>query len=398
MDVTEAQEIYLDNNATTQALPEVQEAMLEVLGAHFGNPSSAHSSGDRARAYLTESREAVASLIGAETSQIVFTGSGTEANNMVLASAMREDTKKARIITTSVEHSSIAVMVDDLGRSNIEFIQLQVDRGGMVSVSDLAASISPETALVSIQWVNNETGVIQLIEEIGMMCRDQGVPFHTDAAQAVGKLPVDVTHLPVDYLSLTAHKFHGPQGIGALYVRDPTRIAPMFYGGAQENSLRPGTENMSGIAGLGKAAALRQGRFDQVQMQLTTLRNYIERCILDLVPDVDINGDRNRRVCNTTNLLFRDVDGQALVAQLDQAGIRSSQSSACTNQRPEPSYVLQAMGLSEQEAYASVRFSVSELNTMEEMEEAAGKIADICERLRMFNTRRNRMAQLAEVH
>ena len=390
MDSVIPQEIYLDNNATTEPLPEVREAMLEVLGAGFGNPSSTHSAGDRTRVDLLQAREVLAELIGSDSSQLFFTSSGTESNNTVFASVLRRGKNTSRLVTTHVEHSSILKMCEHLNTHGVQVVYLPVDRAGHLAIADIEAAVTRDTDLASVQWVNNETGVIQPVELIGRICHDRGVLFHTDAAQAVGKLDIDVEALPIDFLSLTAHKFHGPQGIGALYARDRQWLHPMFYGGPQEDGLRPGTENVPGIVGMGKAAALRREQFAQIQEKLGELRDRFETLVLGMMPKTEVNGDRDNRVCNTTNLLFRDVDGQALVAQLDQVGIRCSQSSACTNQRPEPSYVLQAMGLTEAEAYASVRFSVSEQNTFEEVEYAARKIAGICEKLRRFNASKRR--------
>lgn len=237
--------------------------------------------------------------------------------------------------------------------------------------------------------------MIQPIEQIGEICRARGVPFHTDAAQAVGKLPMRVADLPIDLLTLTAHKLHGPQGVGALWARNPKWLTPQFFGGPQENGLRAGTENMPGIAGFGKAAELRLQNLSAVIDKLRQLRDGFEQRVRTLVPDVYINGDHNNRICNTTNLRFSRVDGQALVARLDQEGIRCSQSSACTNQRPEPSYVLRAMGLLEEEAYSSVRFSFGMDNTEEEAEIAAQAIQDICRQLRGFSNRISNPYQVA---
>jgi cysteine desulfurase len=377
-------EIYLDNNATTQPLPQVREAMAMVLGERFGNPSSAHAAGDRAREHIRCARKAVAKLIGVDSSMVFFTSSGTEANNMVLASVLRCRRTRPRIVTTEVEHSSILTYCEYVCDLGVEVIYLPVDRTGRLSLAAVETAITPETSLVSVQWVNNETGVIQPIVQIGALCRVRGVPFHTDAAQAVGKLTIEVSTLPIDFLSLTAHKFHGPQGIGALYARHPRWLSPMLYGGSQEGGLRAGTENVPGIVGMGKAAELRLARFGTVQHHLQALRDRFENLVLDMVPGTEVNGDRIQRVCNTTNLLFRGFDGEALVAQLDHVGIRCSQSSACTNMHPEPSYVLRAMGLSEDDAYASVRFGVSEQNTLEEIEWAAQQIREICYKLRAF--------------
>ena len=354
-------EVYLDNNATTKPLPEVREAMMRVLGEDFGNPSSAHSAGDRVREAMVVARDSVAQLVGAEADQIVFMGSGTEANNTVFHSVVQRAPtgKRVRIVTTTVEHSSIIKMNDYLSARGVEVVSVPMDRCGQLVWEALNEAVTPDTDLVSVQWVNNETGAILPVERIAQLCQSRGVLFHTDAAQAVGKLPVSVIELPVDFLAFTAHKFHGPQGVGALYVRSSKELLPLLWGGPQEGGLRPGTENVPGIIGMGTAAQLRLERLENVQGLMASLRDDFEQSVIDRVPDVEINGDPDMRVCNTTNLLFRDVDGQALVARLDQEGVRCSQSSACTNQRLEPSYVLRAMGLSEAEAYSSIRFSFS---------------------------------------
>ena len=383
-------EVYLDNNATTKPLSEVREAMMRVLDEDFGNPSSAHSAGDRVREAIVTSREDVAKLVGAEADQIVFMGSGTEANNTVFNSVVQRAPtgKRVRIVTTTVEHSSIMKMCDYLNARGVEVVSVPVDRCGQLIWEALDEAVTSDTDLVSVQWVNNETGAILSAERIARLCQSRGVLFHTDAAQAVGKLPVSVTELPVDFLTFTAHKFHGPQGIGALYVRSSKGLLPLLWGGPQEGGLRPGTENVPGIIGMGTAAQLRLERLEDVQGLMASLRDHFEQSVIDRVPDVEVNGDPDMRVCNTTNLLFRDVDGQALVARLDQEGVRCSQSSACTNQRPEPSYVLRAMGLSESEAYASIRFSFSEFNTVEDVDETVAHLARLCEQLRRFSRRR----------
>jgi len=337
---------------------------------------------------VNEAREALAALIGVDSSTLVFTSGGTEANNMVLLSAAQSRTSAPRIVTTPVEHSSILKMCDHLEGSGAEVVLLPVTRLGHIDLGELRASLTANTALVSVQWVNNETGVVQPVEDIGKICRSAGVRFHTDAAQAIGKLDVSTSRLPVDFLSVTAHKFHGPCGVGAVFARSVGALRPLLYGGPQEQDRRAGTENLPGIVGMGKAARLRRERFQEIQSKLGDLRDQFETLVFDLVPGVEINGDPRHRVSNTTNLRFHDVDGQALVAQLDGRGIRCSQSSACTNQRPEPSYVLRAMGLSEEAAYSSVRFSFSVENTSDEAQIAAEAIAEICRSLRSFSARK----------
>ena len=379
-------EIYLDNNATTQPLPQVLEAILDVLGPNFGNPSSAHSSGDRARCFLAKSRERVANLIQCDFGNLIFTSSGTEANNMVLLSSVESKGDGCEIITTPVEHSSILKTCEYLEGRGVKITYLPVDSHGLISLSDLNDAISNKTALVSIQWVNNETGVIQSIRDILKICQSHGIPFHTDAAQAVGKLSLDLDKLNLDFLTLTAHKFHGPPGTGAVYAKNLNALKPLIHGGPQEFKLRPGTENLAGIVGMGKAAELRSKNLDNTVNKIQNLRDLFEEKILESIPNCSVNGNRNHRVCNTTNILFEGISGQALVARLDQEDVRCSQSSACMNMRPEPSYVLRAMGLSEEEAYSSIRFSFSEQNTVDEINEVVKILSVHCKKLQSFST------------
>lgn len=380
-------EIFLDNNATTKPLAEVRDAIASVLGEGFGNASSANASGDRARRCISQARLSLSRLIGADEANITFASSGTEANNIILFSAVSATKARSRIVTTSVEHSSVLKCVEHLAQHGVEVVILSVDSAGRIDVSRADDEITPETSLVSVQWANNETGVLQPIEELAAMCQQRAVPFHTDAAQMVGKTRIDMSELPIDLLTMTAHKIHGPQGIGATYARNTRWLSPILHGGPQENGLRPGTENLPGIAGYGIAADVRLGDMDTIAARLEHLRDQFERRVLDTIPDVMVNGDRTRRTCNTTNLRFCGVDGQALVAGLDADGIRCSQSSACTNQRPEPSYVLRAMGLSEEEAYSSVRFSFGVFNSEDEVEAVVASIDVICKRLRGFASR-----------
>ncbi|MBT3511046.1 MAG: cysteine desulfurase [Nitrospina sp.] len=376
------QEIYLDNNATTQPLLEVREEMMKVLGESFGNPSSAHGAGDRARGYLAKARDNVANLIGGDPSNLIFTGSGTEANNMVLMSFCSEAKIPSQIITTSVEHSSILKTCDHLSEKGTDVIYLEVDSSGLINLQKLENLISDKTSIVSIQWVNNETGVIQPIEKILKICRSKGIPFHTDAAQAVGKVPIDINIVDIDFLTLTGHKFHAPPGVGVVYSKPLKQLRPIIFGGGQEFKLRPGTENLPGIVGIGKAAELKKEGFSNNIKKVTALRDYFEEKIFEAIPNTKINGNLKYRSGNSTNILFHGMDGKALVARLDQLGIRCSQSSACTNMRPEPSYVLRAMGLSQREAYSSIRFSFSEVNTLEEVDLAVEAISKLCEELR----------------
>jgi cysteine desulfurase len=376
------QEIYLDNNATTRTLPKVCEAIVKVLEEDFGNPSSGHATGDRGRRHLEKARDSVANLIGADPSNLIFTGSGTEANNMVLMSLCSQAAMPLQIITTSVEHSSILKTCDHLSEKGADIVYLEVDSSGLINLKQLENTISDKTNLVSIQWVNNETGVIQPIEEILKICRSKRVPLHTDAAQAVGKISIDLNVVDIDFLTLTGHKFHAPPGVGVVYSKSLKRLKPILFGGGQESKLRPGTENLPGIVGIGKAAELKREKFSSNIKKITKLRDCFEEKIFQAIPNTKVNGGIEHRSGNSTNILFHGIDGQALVARLDQLGIRCSQSSACTNMRPEPSYVLRAMGLSEREAYSSIRFSFSELNTPEEVDIAVEAISRLCEELR----------------
>lgn len=381
-------EIYFDNNATTRPAADVRRAMFAALDEGFGNPSSDHARGQRARDALHHARTSVAALVGAESSQILFTSSATEANNLVLASAVaRAAAGRARIATSPVEHSSVLNPCEHFSRCGVEIVSLPVDANGIIDLDALDRELAARTALVSIQWANNETGVVQPISAIAGLCRRHGVPLHVDAAQAIGKLNLNPSAAGVDYISLTAHKMHGPVGAGALNARDPAALEPLLFGGPQEFGLRPGTENLPAIVGFGVAAELRRQCFATVERQLRALRDAFEERVVRLVPEVEINGGGAERLSNTTNLRFAGVDGQALVARLDQAGVRCSQSSACTSRHPEPSYVLRAMGLSTAEAWSSVRFSFGEYNSHEEVDTAAELIADICAQLRRFNVR-----------
>ncbi|HML95273.1 MAG TPA: cysteine desulfurase family protein [Thermodesulfobacteriota bacterium] len=374
-------EIYLDNNATTKPLPEVRDEVCRMLGEEFGNPSSAHGAGERARTHLAAARGRVARLIGAPPSNVTFLSSGTESNNMAFYSCTRNKGKKCRVVTTTIEHSSIRKMCSYLCINDVEIRFVKVDGKGIVDLASLEKNINDDTTLVSVQWVSNETGVIQPVEEIGEMCRRYGVPFHTDAAQAVGKIDMTVRDMPIDFLSFTGHKFHGPQGAAAIYSRDRFMLAPIFFGGFQEEGFRPGTENLPGIAGFGKAAEIRKANLERDIAYMRELRDGFEARILDFIPGTSVNGDTHSRISNTTNILFKGIDGRRLIAELDAAGLRCSQSSACTNFEVAPSHILSAMGLTEEEAYSSVRFSFSVENTLEEASKAVEIIRESCERL-----------------
>ena len=377
-------EIYLDNNATTQPLPEVVQAVTSAMIDGHGNPSSVHSAGARARRHLQQARRQVAALLRSSPEEIVFTSGATEANNLVLQNLVGGAFDGFRLVTTAVEHASILAVADHLRTRGVDVKILPVDADGLVDSQEMLRAIVPGRTLVSIQWANNETGVLQPISELACMATEAGAIFHTDAVQAVGKAPIDMSEISVDLLSLSGHKVHGPHGVGAVVGRRVKELRPQSFGGSQEGSLRPGTENVAAIAGLGVALEERHRRYGQVETHVRALRDVFESRLEDLNLVEGVNGGRVGRVPNASNVRFSNVDGEALTIRLDRLGVRCSQSSACANQRPEPSYVLRAMGLSEDQAYASVRFGFSELNTMEDVEIAVRSIATVHARIVRF--------------
>lgn len=385
--------IYLDNNATTEPLPEVREAVLASLCLGPSNPSSPHAAGEPARRLLADARESVAQLIGASSEQVLFTSSGTEANNLAMNSIASRHSQ-SHLLTTPIEHESVRRKADMLRASGVAVDELPVDSAGRVRLDAADRMITPEVGLVSVQWVNNETGTVQPVERIASLCRSRGVRFHTDAAQAVGKIPVDVASLKPDFLTFTGHKLHAPMGIGVLYFRKSDHLRPVIGGGTQELGLRPGSENLAGIAGLAVACGLRRQRLLDVVKRMTQLRDAFEAGVLGVCEGACLNTPRDvNRVCNTTNIRFPEVDGEALLAQLIMQGICCSQGSACTSQIPEPSHTLLAMGLTAREAYQSIRFSLSELNTMDDIDGAVETIAASYTRLKHALCRHENLAK-----
>lgn len=362
-------EIYLDNNASSRPLPEVIKRVAEVLEL-AGNASSPHSFGRNIRNIVEDSRSKLAAFVGAMPGEIVFTSSGTEANNMVLASAVKSGGKKARIVTTSVEHSSVKKMCSHLEINGTEIARVGVDGGGFIDMGDLEKQISTGADLVSVQWVNNETGVIQNMKRVADICRKNGTLLHTDAAQAPGKIPVDIKALGVDFATFTGHKFNALQGCGAVFAKDKLALNQLLFGGFQEGGFRPGTENIAGIAGMGGAAEARSRNLEKTAGHLTEMRNFFEDEILRTVPQTSVNGNREKRAPNTTNIMFRGKDGAKMTAVLDCLGLKCSQSSACTSLETAPSYVLTSMGLSDREANSSIRFSFGTDNSMQEARKA----------------------------
>lgn len=364
--------IYLDSNATTAILPVVQSAVIEAIELGASNPSSSHSAGTEARRILTNARSTVAELIGASPTSIFFTSGATEANNWVLNSVTKRFDKG--LVTSSIEHESIRAKAEMLRIDGIPVSEVHANPDGSICFEEVEKLLTDRPSLVSIQWVNNETGVIQPVEKIAELCRSYGVAFHTDAAQAAGKLIIDVSSIYFDYLSLSGHKFHAPMGVGVLYKRPGVSLPTLFGGGAQERGERPGTENLIGIAGIGAAALYRSSNLIETIKYLAKLRDSFEKLLRTECNELIINGEKSPRICNTSNIRFPGVDGDALVAQLDIQGIYCSKSSACTSQIPEPSHVLLAMGLTPEEANSSIRFSFSQLNDNDEVIEAVNRI------------------------
>ena len=372
------QRIYLDHNATTPLHPAVLEAMLPYFGAEFGNPSSAHHFGQRARQAIEGAREAVAALIGARSSEIVFTSGGSEADNAaifgVMGYALRSQTKSAgsppHLITTAIEHDAVLKACRALESRGGSVTYVPVGRDGIVSPDAIRSALRPETALISVMRANNEIGTLQPIAEIGRIATEAGIPFHTDAVQAAGKIPVDVNRLGVSLLSLSAHKFGGPKGAGALFVRKGVEIDPLLYGGQNERGRRAGTENVAAIVGLGKACEIVRSDLAEASAHVAELRDRLESGLLARIPGARLNGDPARRAPNTSSLLLPGVESESLIIALDLAGLACSAGAACSSGAVDPSHVLTAIGLTPAEARASLRLSLGRTNTREEIDRA----------------------------
>jgi cysteine desulfurase len=372
--------IYMDANATTPVLPEVLEAMRPYWAAEFGNASSIHQPGQRARAAVDRAREQVAKLIHCRPAEIVFTSGGTESDNMALFGVLAPGD---HLITAAIEHHAVLHAAEELAERGIEVTFLPCTREGVVEVSALEAALRSNTKLVSVMLANNETGVLQPVRELAERAHMAGALFHTDAIQAAGKMKLDVKELGCDLLSISGHKMYAPQGTGALFVRRNVKLRPMFFGGLHERGRRPGTENVAGTVGLGKAAELaREWLAGDGARELTALRERLEQGVLAAVGEAGVNGGSAERVANTSNLWFDDVEAEALVIALDLKGLAISGGSACQSGATEPSHVLRAMGLSEARARGSVRFSLSRMNTADEVDTAVAMVPDAVARLR----------------
>lgn len=374
--------IYADNNATTQVAPEVLEEMVPYFHDLYGNPSSMHSFGGQVAGELKEARERVARLIGATPDEILFTSCGTESDNTAIRAAMASHPHKKHIVTTRVEHPAVKNLCEHLGGHGYRVTFLPVDRQGRLDLEHLHKALSNDTAIVTIMWANNETGVLFPVDEIAPLVRERGIVFHTDAVQAAGKIPIDVEQIPVDMLSLSGHKLHAPKGIGALYVRKGTKFSPFLIGGHQERGRRGGTENVASIVGLGKACELALEHLEEENERVKYLRDKLENGILKRIPNAMVNGDREHRLPNTTSISFEYVEGEAILLMMNEFGICASSGSACTSGSLEPSHVLRAMGVPFTAAHGSIRFSLSIYNTEEEIDFIIEKLPSIIERLR----------------
>jgi cysteine desulfurase len=377
-----AKEVYLDNNATTRVLPEVAEAMLPFLTEHYGNPSSIHRFGSAVGERLAVAREQVAHLIGAtDPIEIIFTSCGTEGDNAAIRGMLEARPNKRHIVTTQVEHPAVLGLCQHLEKKGYRVTWLSVDENGGLDAEELRSALTDDTALVSVMWANNETGVIFPIEQIGAIVKAKGIPLHVDAVQAAGKIDLKVKDLPVDLMTISGHKFHAPKGIGALYVKRGLTFPPFMIGGHQERNRRGGTENVPGIIGMGKAAEVASSRIDSDAARIRGLRDQLESLLLRSCPGSRVNGDVQKRLPNTCNISFRYLEGESILVLLDQQGICASTGSACTAGSSEPSHVLRAMKVPPDWLQGAVRFSLGRFNTEKEIDYVNEKMPAIVQRL-----------------
>ena len=375
-------EIYFDNNATTRVLPEVAEAMVPYLSEQYGNPSSMHRFGSQVGQKIAEARAQVAGLIGAaDPVEVIFTSCGTEGDNAAIRGMLEARPEKRHIITTQVEHSAVLGLCQHLEKKGYRVTWLGVDPDGNLNLSELRAALSDDTAVVSIMWANNETGVIFPIAEIAGIVKARGIPFHVDAVQAAAKIPIDVKALDVDLLTISGHKFYAPKGVGALYVRRGISFAPFMIGGHQERNRRAGTENVASIIGMGLAAEIAVKHLREDSPRVQSLRDQLEKLLMESCPDSKVNGRGGNRLPNTLNISFRYLEGESILVLLDQQGICASTGSACTAGSSEPSHVLRAMKVPPDWLQGAVRFSLSRFSTEEEVRYVNEKVPPIVQRL-----------------
>jgi cysteine desulfurase len=377
--------VYLDNNATTQVAAEVMEVVLPYFRDLYGNPSSMHSFGGQVGRTIREAREQTAALIGALPEEIIFTSCGTESDNAAIRSALATNPDRRHIVTSRVEHPAVKSLGTDLARQGYRVTELPVDKDGLLDLDQYEKSLTPDTAIVSLMWANNETGVLFPVEKAAELAHERGILFHTDAVQAVGKIPIRMQANRIDMLSLSGHKLHAPKGIGVLYIRRGTKFSPFLIGGHQEKGRRGGTENTAGIIGLGKACALAAQHMERENTTVKQLRDKLERELLTRIPRSRVNGNVANRLPNTTNISFEFVEGEGILLLMDQHGICASSGSACTSGSLQPSHVLRAMGVPFTMAHGSIRFSLSIYNTEAEIDFVIEKLPPIIERLRSMS-------------
>lgn len=378
--------VYLDNAATTRLLPEVLEEMVPYMTELYGNPSSPHDFGQKAASGLSKARQQVANAINADPSEIIFMSGGSEADNTAIRGIAERYSKKGKhIITTAVEHHAVLHTCQLLERNGYEVTYLPVDEYGMVRVDQVREAMRPDTVLVTVMFANNEVGTIMPIAEIGALCHEKGVYFHTDAVQAVGHLPIDVKAMHIDMLSMSAHKFHGPKGVGALYVRRGIVLPPLIYGGAQERNRRAGTENVPGIVGMGKAIEMALDGLDEKAERMKALRDRLIRELPERIPEIKLNGHPTVRLPNNVNFSIKYIEGESILLMLDLNGIAASSGSACTSGSLDPSHVLLAMGLTHEIAHGSVRMTLSDETTEEDIEKVLEVLPMVAERLRKMS-------------
>ncbi len=374
--------VYFDNNATTKVADEVAEEMGPLFCELYGNPSSMHTFGGQISRRIRQAREQVAGLLGCEPSEIIFTSGGTESDNAAIKGTLAAAPNKRKIITSRVEHPAVLTVCRELENHGYMVVELPVDKQGRLDLRQLEEQLDEDTALVTIMYANNETGVTFPIDEIAELVTGRNVVFHTDAVQVIGKIPLNLSKSNIDLLSLSGHKLHAPKGVGVLYVRKGTRLSPFMLGGHQEAGRRAGTENVPGIVGLGKACELAAKNIEQENSRVKYLRDKLENAILEKCPDSRLNGDKENRLPNTTNISFEYIEGEAILLMLDKYGICASSGSACTSGSLEPSHVLRAMGVPFTAAHGSIRFSLSRYNTEEEVDYTIEKMPGIINRLR----------------
>lgn len=377
--------IYVDNNATTRVAPEVVEAMLPYFSDYYGNPSSMHTFGGTVGQYINEARSKLAALLGASPEEIVFTSCGTESDSTAVMATLRSYPDKKHIITSRVEHPAIKNLYEYLAKTGYRVTFVPVDSKGLLDMDFLVSSLSKDTAIASFMWANNETGVVFPIDEIAAILSERGIVLHTDAVQAVGKVPIDVRKTRVDMLSLSGHKLHAPKGIGALYVRKGTKFSPFLIGGHQEKGRRGGTENAASIIGLGRASEFVAAHMEEENTRVRALRDKLETQLTQKIPSTFINGDRQQRLPNTSSIAFEFVEGESILLLMNEFGICASSGSACTSGSLEPSHVLRAMGVPFTAAHGTIRFSLSIYNTESDIDTIIEKLPPIIERLRTMS-------------